>query len=228
MKNSNVADRQQCFSVEEAEELTGGIKKWQISTWGSRLEEPEKYREMLFGAAYYKAMAEKNRTATKWTGDPESYTPTKYIEAAREVMGGIDLDPASNMHAQKTVKATEWYDEHGARLVLRANFKSSGLISRSRRWRSIDRSCAGRLRRRGPRSRASSQTASAEARAARNIPADSIHYGALRAPVLDGAVQHTPNRVLHILTHKRADLTFQPDGSKIVGNILRLAITIVE
>ena len=111
MKNSNVADRQQCFSVEEAEELTGGIKKWQVSTWGTRLEEREKYQAMLYGAAYAKAMAEKNRTATKWTGDPESYTPAKYIEAAREVMGGIDLDPASNMHAQKTVKATEWYDE---------------------------------------------------------------------------------------------------------------------
>ena len=109
MKNSNVADRQQCFSVEEAEELTGGIKKWQVSTWGARLEEPEKYQEMLYGAAYAKAMAEKNRTATKWTGDPESYTPAKYIEAARQVMGGIDLDPASNTHAQQIVKATKWH-----------------------------------------------------------------------------------------------------------------------
>ncbi len=49
--------------------------------------------------------------ALKWTGDPESYTPAIYIKAAREVMGGIDLDPASNMHAQDVVQATEWYDE---------------------------------------------------------------------------------------------------------------------
>lgn len=47
--------------------------------------------------------------ATKWTGDQESYTPAKYIEAARGVMGSIDLDPASNDIAQKTVRAGIYY-----------------------------------------------------------------------------------------------------------------------
>jgi len=99
------------FSMGDAEELTG-ISNQQVSNWRRRLKEPDKYRAMLYGTAYQKAMAEKvDTTATKWTGDPESYTPPKYIEAAKEVMGGISLDPASNEIAQETIKAKEWFDE---------------------------------------------------------------------------------------------------------------------
>lgn len=39
----------------------------------------------------------------------EWYTPAKYIEAAREVMGGIDLDPATAMIPQEWIKATVFY-----------------------------------------------------------------------------------------------------------------------
>ncbi len=44
------------------------------------------------------------------SGENEWYTPPKFIEAAREVMGGIDTDPASSKIANKTVKAGEYYD----------------------------------------------------------------------------------------------------------------------
>lgn len=39
----------------------------------------------------------------------EWYTPAKYVDAAREVMGAIDLDPASCAYANKTVKASSIY-----------------------------------------------------------------------------------------------------------------------
>ncbi len=45
------------------------------------------------------------------TGEDEWYTPKETIEAVREVMGEIDLDPASSKEAQKVVKAVEWWGE---------------------------------------------------------------------------------------------------------------------
>lgn len=41
----------------------------------------------------------------------EHYTPPEYIEAARAVLGTIDLDPASCDEANEAVKATEYFSE---------------------------------------------------------------------------------------------------------------------
>lgn len=43
------------------------------------------------------------------SGTDEWYTPSIYIEMSREVLGAIDLDPASCELAQKTVKAAKFY-----------------------------------------------------------------------------------------------------------------------
>lgn len=41
----------------------------------------------------------------------EWYTPAAIVALAREVMGGIDLDPASNPTAQAWIQAKQWYGQ---------------------------------------------------------------------------------------------------------------------
>jgi ParB family chromosome partitioning protein len=45
------------------------------------------------------------------TGENEWYTPPEFVEAARDVMGGIDLDPATSEIAQRTVRAAAWHTQ---------------------------------------------------------------------------------------------------------------------
>ena len=46
---------------------------------------------------------------TNYSGDPEWFTPAPYLDLARQVLGGFDLDPASHLEAQKTGQAAKFY-----------------------------------------------------------------------------------------------------------------------
>lgn len=53
--------------------------------------------------------AAKNDHRIKGTGLNEWYTPAEYLDAAREVLGGFDLDPASSAQANETVGAKNFF-----------------------------------------------------------------------------------------------------------------------
>lgn len=96
------------FSVAQAE-IASGIKQQLVSKWSQRLEDPERYRARLLGPMVKTAMGGADGRWANFTHSCEYHTPKVYIEAAREVMGGIDIDPATCAKAQKTVRAARWF-----------------------------------------------------------------------------------------------------------------------
>lgn len=104
------------FSVEHAERLTG-ITQPQVSKWAKAVKDKPAYQAKLYGAAWKKAMGEVHNHRAQGTSENEWYTPPEYIEAAREVFGAIDLDPASSAEAQKVVKAAEFFTQESSGLT---------------------------------------------------------------------------------------------------------------
>ena len=96
--------------VAEAEKQTG-MRQQRVSDLGKRLKKPAKYRDQLLGAEYRAAFlaAAENVRGTAGTGENEWFTPVEYIEKARDVLGEIDLDPATHEMAQETVRAAHYF-----------------------------------------------------------------------------------------------------------------------
>ena len=92
-------------------EVTDAVKSGAMSlNLAAQVAELPEEEQAVVAAASPEQIKEVAREAVhnhraQGTGENEWYTPSEYIEAAREMMGGIDVDPASSVLAQETVKA---------------------------------------------------------------------------------------------------------------------------
>jgi phage N-6-adenine-methyltransferase len=100
------------ISLENAEDISG-IANQKVSKWRKALNgDLDEYRYLLRGPSWRKAMGERGSSDQKGasgTGENEWFTPPEYIDAARQVMGDIDLDPATSLLAQETIAARTFY-----------------------------------------------------------------------------------------------------------------------
>ncbi len=104
------ADLRSLISLEQAEKLTK-FSQQTISKFGTRLQDLPAYKELLRGPSYRRAMMERGSGYYKasGTGEFEWYTPAEYVERVRQVLGSVDLDPATCAAAQKIVKAKRFF-----------------------------------------------------------------------------------------------------------------------
>lgn len=114
-----ISDRE-IFSAEEAEKHCG-FSPLKISRWRKALSgDLDEYRERLRGPSWRKAMGERGSTdqrGASGTSENEWFTPEEYIDAARQVMGDIDLDPATAQAAQKLIQARSFYTKQDNGLI---------------------------------------------------------------------------------------------------------------
>lgn len=85
-----------------------------IERWRKKTKDTKSFRIALEEAQHRcQRICEQEKISTvrgtEGTGEFERYTPPEYITAARKALGVIDLDPASNKIAQRTVKAKKFF-----------------------------------------------------------------------------------------------------------------------
>jgi phage N-6-adenine-methyltransferase len=96
---TDVAGSETSLTVTIAKQRTG-MTKVQVSRWRISLQDQDAYHERIVSAAKLAAyLAARDNHRAQGTGLNDWFTPPVYIEAARNVMGGIDLDPATHPEA---------------------------------------------------------------------------------------------------------------------------------
>jgi len=101
--------------------LPDGVNKDQSSRWQLEAKVPEeKFEKWIeetrenngeLTATALICLAKGGPFVQHMTGEFESNTPQKWIDAVKDVMGSIDLDPASNDEAQRTIRAESYYTQ---------------------------------------------------------------------------------------------------------------------
>ncbi len=99
--DKNLADRARKYAAIPEEEFEQRIDSYRESV----AEQGERAMADLIAAG------EKHVRGTFGTGENEWYTPAEHLEFARQVLGGIDLDPASSEVANRSVQAGRFYSE---------------------------------------------------------------------------------------------------------------------
>lgn len=108
--NPNLPTGNKMEPVETLADL--GITKRQSSEWQQLAAVPaETFEEVVAESGIPSARIILASQLIQQSLSNEHYTPSKYIEAARSVMGAIDLDPASCEQANLTVKAARFFTE---------------------------------------------------------------------------------------------------------------------
>lgn len=97
--DKNLADRARKYAAIPEEEFNATLTEWR----GRVEQENERVTVNLLAAG------EKHVRGTFGTGENEWYTPDEYLDLAREVLGGFDLDPASSHVANRQVRATRFF-----------------------------------------------------------------------------------------------------------------------
>lgn len=96
-----------------------GLDVKTLSRWRTKLNDPDKFEVTLASefehAKHRIEFTPREGRVSKNTGEHEWYTPAEYLDAARQVLGAIDLDPASTDTANDVVQAAEYFnaDQNG-------------------------------------------------------------------------------------------------------------------
>jgi len=127
LKRGPVAQTSTSINYADLGITSQGVSEWrEISDAGEAAVEPVINNALDEGRVPTKTGIRSYVHGRFGSGQVDWWTPTRYLEAARDVLGAIDLDPASSAGAQANVRATQYLTKEtngliqpwGARLYL--------------------------------------------------------------------------------------------------------------